>query len=234
MQDRRVLGLRALGAAAIVTIVLAGARAPLGKRAHAHDHSHDGHSHAHEGKHHHHSHDVVHAHDHSGHSHDGHDHHSHHGHSHPHHADDHAGHSHPPSASSSSLHTPLSASEKHPLTAIALTTLSGGAAVFGGLLVVSGGAPSPRVLGHLLSFAAGIMLYISYADLLPHAVSSLGEAVAGTGAHAGHSHGAPGASWTANSWMFGGMALFAAIALAFPDGDDEEGGGAAYEACHRK
>lgn len=36
-----------------------------------------------------------------------------------------------------------------------------------------GGNPSPVVLGHMLSFASGIMMYISYCDLLAHAQAEL-------------------------------------------------------------
>ena len=41
-------------------------------------------------------------------------------------------------------------------------------------MVVLFGIPSDNVLGHLLSFACGIMLYISYADMLPHSIEALG------------------------------------------------------------
>lgn len=92
--------------------------------------------------------------------------------------------------------------ETHPWTAAALTTVSGMAATLGAVLhcflrplychefnmpvtrrgircatgggiVVLWGIPSKQVLGHLLSFAAGVMLFISYGDLLPDASREL-------------------------------------------------------------
>lgn len=92
---------------------------------------------------------------------------------------------------------------RHPTTAIVLTTISGMSAVLGkapnafllisyfrlvkcdslkiglrlcagGLVVVIIGVPSKVVLGHLLSFAAGVMLYVSYADMLPEAMKTTG------------------------------------------------------------
>ena len=142
------------------------------------------------------------------------------GHSHGH---SHGGHSH-------GAHRVLSDSEKHPVTAILLTTLSGMAATVGGAIVVIGGAPSPALLGHLLSFAAGIMLYISYADLLPHAMMELGDG------------DELAAFWQANVWMFVGMALFAVVVMFVPEmhlGDGAaaaatDGGGGGHGHSHGK
>ena len=93
-------------------------------------------------------------------------------------------------------------SRPFPWTAIMLTTVSGMAATLGavrycfaidtlgrrtvhllpcltielragGLIVVLIGKPSPVVLGHLLSFAAGVMMFISFGDLLPDAAREL-------------------------------------------------------------
>ena len=36
------------------------------------------------------------------------------------------------------------------------------------------GTPSAAKLGHLLSFSAGVMLYISFMDLLPEAAEGIG------------------------------------------------------------
>ena len=115
----------------------------------------------------------------------------------------------------------------HPYTALAMTFFSGFAASLGGLLVVCLGVPSPRALAHLLSFATGIMLYVSYADLLPHAVQFIDQAAAEGGGsssggeeHAGHSHG-PG-QFYANACMLVGMAAWGLVALVLPEA--EEGG----------
>jgi hypothetical protein len=57
-------------------------------------------------------------------------------------------------------------------TAVTLSILSGMAATLGGVIVVMIGMPSKPVLGHLLSFSAGVMLFISYADLLVHSAAA--------------------------------------------------------------
>ena len=127
----------------------------------------------------------------------------------------------------------LEDSEKHPATAIALTFVSGLAAAAGGLAVVCAGAPSEAAMGHMLSFASGIMLYISYADLLPHAIAGLaGEAPPGEeagGEHAGHGHGSLAGFRDASLWMFAGMAGFLLITACLPEislgpADDDEAG----------
>ena len=65
--------------------------------------------------------------------------------------------------------------QKYPATAIALTFFSGLAATLGGIMVVTFGIPSPAVLGHMLSFASGIMMYISFGDLLKHSEMAVGS-----------------------------------------------------------
>lgn len=40
------------------------------------------------------------------------------------------------------------------------------------------GNPSAKKLGHLLSFSAGVMIYISFMDLLPEAAATIGFAKA--------------------------------------------------------
>jgi zinc transporter ZupT len=233
--------------------------------AHSHDHEHEhiheehqhehDHIHTHEG----HQHEHVHSHDgHEGHSHDdGHEHdHAHkcdhfldhvheHGHTHGEHGHEHEH----ESEDGSGLHARISEGEKHPVTAVVLTSISGFAAVVGGLIVVAMGAPSPTTMGHMLSFAAGIMLYISYADLIPHAIADMEESaqahmhdhssgggghshaghvhsnaggvgLEGADPHAGHSHGSLPAFIHANAWMFAGMVFFLLVAAALPTGEE--------------
>jgi ZIP family zinc transporter len=118
--------------------------------------------------------------------------------------------------------------------------VSGLAAAAGGAFVVLLGVPSPALLGHLLSFASGIMLYISYADLLPHAVSEFSaHFAAGDHAHDhahdrdhGHSHGPEtldGFFW-GTLWVFVGMLFFAAVVTLMPEMD--LGDGAAHGHSH--
>jgi zinc transporter, ZIP family len=44
----------------------------------------------------------------------------------------------------------------------------------GGLFVILNGSPTIEKLGHMMSFSAGVMLFISFMDLLPDAVSAIG------------------------------------------------------------
>ena len=195
---------------------------------HDHDHDHHGHGHLHH-DHAHHEHGLHDDHDHGDHGdHDDHD-------GHVGHAESHS-HMHASRELGSPAVTPAAVKPQYPRTALLLTTLSGGAAALGGVLVVIFGTPSPRVLAHLLSFAAGIMLYVSYADLLPHAVSDLDSVIQGDGhSHShnhdddhghGHVHG-PGL-YAANVWMLGGMILFSIATYFVPDGSDGDAHGHAH------
>jgi ZIP family zinc transporter len=68
---------------------------------------------------------------------------------------------------------------------------------FGGLLVLFYGTPSAAKLGHLLSFSAGVMIYISFMDLLPEAAEGIGFV-------------------KANIAFFCGMIFFAVLAKLIP------------------
>lgn len=59
-------------------------------------------------------------------------------------------------------------------TALLLTTLSGLSTGLGALVILAAGAPSARKLGHLLAFSAGVMVYLSFADLLFSSIEQLG------------------------------------------------------------
>jgi ZIP family zinc transporter len=45
-------------------------------------------------------------------------------------------------------------------------------------MIIFYGKPSPKKLGYLTSFSAGVMVYISFMDLLPEAVAVVGFAEA--------------------------------------------------------
>ena len=112
-----------------------------------------------------------HGHHHHGHHHE-HHHHHHHEHEHHHHHHDHGVHSHGHGtkmgrASSEKYEftlttlTPRIAAEyKHPVLAVILTTVSAMAATFGGAIVVFATPPSSTLLGVMLAFSAGIMIYV--------------------------------------------------------------------------
>ena len=117
----------------------------------------------------------------------------------------------------------------YPVTAVLMTLASGSTAVVGGLLVVYFGVMSDKILGHMLSFAAGVMLYISYGDILMHSIEDLDVALS-SNVHShqqqhnhhhhndndeeghGHTHG-PGLFF-ANAFLFLGMVLYICISLA--------------------
>ncbi len=84
--------------------------------------------------------------------------------------------------------------------AMLLTLFAGLSTALGGLIVVVFGSPSPAFLGHTLSFSSGVMLMISFVDLLPEAVGSVGFA-------------------QANIAFFVGMALFALLVRLVPEPD---------------
>ncbi|HIY22772.1 MAG TPA: zinc transporter ZupT [Candidatus Brachybacterium merdigallinarum] len=69
------------------------------------------------------------------------------------------------------------------LTAFLLTLLAGGATSIGAALGVLGRGTSPKVLAGGLGVSAGVMLYISFVELLPEgaAVLSAGEETTGRG-----------------------------------------------------
>ncbi|KAL6075909.1 Zinc transporter ZupT [Balamuthia mandrillaris] len=81
-----------------------------------------------------------------------------------------------------------------------LTTVSGLSTGFGGFAVLMFGNPDFWKLGHMLSFSAGVMVYISFMDLLPEAVEEIGF-------------------FAANFWFFVGMAVFTVIIWLVPEPD---------------
>ena len=60
------------------------------------------------------------------------------------------------------------------MMALLLTTLSGLSTGLGGLLLYLEDEPDFKRLGHLLSFASGVMLYISFMDMMPEAIGAIG------------------------------------------------------------
>lgn len=82
--------------------------------------------------------------------------------------------------------------------ALLATLVSGLSTGIGGLMILFYGAPSNTKLGHMLSFSSGVMIYISFMDLLYESVLRLGF-------------------FTANIWFFVGMVFFAVVLKAFPE-----------------
>jgi len=87
--------------------------------------------------------------------------------------------------------------------ALGMTCFAGLATLLGGCIVLFYGSPSEKKLGHMLGFSAGVMLYISFMDLIPESIEEVG-----------YLH--------ANLWFFGGMIFFALILQLFPEPDFEK------------
>jgi ZIP family zinc transporter len=64
--------------------------------------------------------------------------------------------------------------------AILLTLISGLSTGLGGVITAFSGNTSLAKLGHMLSFASGVMLYMSFVDLLPESTRVLGDVKANT------------------------------------------------------
>ncbi|KAK5580343.1 hypothetical protein RB653_000359 [Dictyostelium firmibasis] len=88
-------------------------------------------------------------------------------------------------------------------TAFTMCFLSGLSTAIGGLYVIFIKQQSHKLLGHLLSFSSGVMIYISFMDLLPESIAEIGF-------------------YNANIWFFVGIIFFAAI-LRFVPHDHDEG-----------
>lgn len=56
-----------------------------------------------------------------------------------------------------------------------MTTVAALSTAIGGAFVACSGKPSFSLLGHMISFAAGVMLYLSFVELLPGAMEEVGE-----------------------------------------------------------
>jgi len=82
--------------------------------------------------------------------------------------------------------------------AMMMCLLSGLSTGVGGLFILFYGKPSATKLGHMLSFSAGVMVYISFMDLLRECVIRIGF-------------------FAANIWFFGGMIFFALIVAVVPE-----------------
>ncbi|KYQ94359.1 zinc/iron permease [Tieghemostelium lacteum] len=82
--------------------------------------------------------------------------------------------------------------------ALSMTLISGLSTAIGGFYVLFMKKPSFGLLGHMLSFSSGVMLYISFMDLLPESVEEIGFL-------------------QANIWFFIGMLIFALVLKFIPE-----------------
>jgi len=87
--------------------------------------------------------------------------------------------------------------------ALVMCFLSGLSTAIGGLYVLFVKNQSMKLLGHMLSFSSGVMIYISFMDLLPESIAQIGFI-------------------NANVWFFAGIAFFAVILNFLPEHDDHD------------
>jgi len=66
------------------------------------------------------------------------------------------------------------------IPALIATILSGASTGIGGLMILFYGKPSNTKVGHMLSFSAGVMIYISFMDLLIESQMRIGAFMANT------------------------------------------------------
>lgn len=90
--------------------------------------------------------------------------------------------------------------------AFAMTLVAGLATGLGGLIGVVKRAPGDRFMASALGLSAGVMLYVSFVEILPKGVEDLSEA---WGQRAG--------PWAAVAAFFGGVALIAVIDRFVPE-----------------
>lgn len=92
----------------------------------------------------------------------------------------------------------MAGSDSPVLMALLLTLVGGASTALGGLLVVLQPAPEMKRLGLLQGLAAGLMLTLSFNDLLHNAMNAIGSA-------------------KANLWFFGGVLFFAGVVYFIPE-----------------
>ncbi|QDZ42989.1 zinc transporter ZupT [Corynebacterium sp. sy039] len=101
------------------------------------------------------------------------------------------------------------------LFAFALTVFAGLATGIGGLIAIAKKNPGPHFLAGTMGLSAGVMLYVSFIELLPESIESL---TSHSHDHAGHAdHAAHTASWIAVSVFFLSMAAIALIDRLIPE-----------------
>ncbi|GAM19689.1 hypothetical protein SAMD00019534_028640, partial [Acytostelium subglobosum LB1] len=88
-------------------------------------------------------------------------------------------------------------------TALFMCLISGLSTALGGVFILLMKEPSFKVLGYMLGFSSGVMIYISFLDLLPEAIEEIGFL-------------------PANFYFFGGILFFALILQLVPDAEGEE------------
>jgi zinc transporter ZupT len=64
-------------------------------------------------------------------------------------------------------------------TALVLSLISGLSTGLGGIIIILFDTPSPTAIGYLLSLSSGVMLYVSFFDLIPETIEKIGIAYCG-------------------------------------------------------
>lgn len=91
------------------------------------------------------------------------------------------------------------------IIALSLSLFAGLATGLGGLLVLVFRATNRKFLSYALGLSAGIMIYISFMEIMPHAKTHLIQSMGNTAS-----------GWVALAAFFGGIALIAAIDKLIP------------------
>jgi len=99
--------------------------------------------------------------------------------------------------------------ENSVLAALAMTLFAGLSTGLGSLIAFFSKQSNLRFLSWATGFSGGVMLYVSFVEILPKATSALEAA-----------RGANGAEWIATAALFGGMILTFAIDQIIPHADN--------------
>jgi len=99
--------------------------------------------------------------------------------------------------------------ENSVLAALAMTLFAGLSTGLGSLIAFFSKRSNLRFLSWATGFSGGVMLYVSFVEILPKATSALETA-----------RGANGAEWIATAALFGGMILTFAIDQIIPHADN--------------
>ncbi len=91
------------------------------------------------------------------------------------------------------------------LLAFGLTMIAGISTGIGGLIAFFSKRTNPRLISGILGFSAGVMIYVSFVDILPQAVQILSGYM-----------GKKAGGWAATASFFGGILLIAVIDKLIP------------------
>ncbi|EGG20414.1 zinc/iron permease [Cavenderia fasciculata] len=95
--------------------------------------------------------------------------------------------------------------DENVVNAMLMCIISGLSTAIGGLFILFMKSPSYKFLGYMLGFSSGVMIYISFMDLLPESAAEIGFL-------------------PANGFFFAGIIFFALVLKLVPEADEHEHG----------